>query len=66
MTIKDLIEKVDLQLVLFTNEFEQCVKTPLVDSERNERLIKNAEALLSTAKSQLILLEVRDRRSEND
>ena len=66
MNTKDLLERLDLQLVLFTNEFEQCVKTPLVDSERNERLIKNAEALLSTAKSQLILLEVRDRRSEND
>lgn len=66
MNTKDLIERLDLQLVLFTNEFEQCVKTPLIDSERNARLIKNAEALLSTAKSQLILLEVRDRRSEDD
>lgn len=66
MNTKDLLERVDLQLVLFTNEFEQCVKSPLVDSDRNENLLKNAERLLNTAKSQLLMLEVRDRRSKDD
>lgn len=66
MKNKYLLDSIDRQLTLISNEFDVIMKKNLIEGDRNEGLLASCYGLLTQAKAQLTLLEIEDFREEND
>lgn len=62
MKINYLLDCIDRQLTFLSNEFAVLLKKKIIESERNEGLLSSCYGLLTQAKAQLVLLELKDQK----